>query len=70
MSCSKSRLLVDEGRKVGHTYSQPDLLIAATGLQHGLTVVSRDTGDYARTGVRLFNPWVDAVPAVGANAVD
>jgi toxin FitB len=25
------RLMVEEGRKVGYTYSQPDLIIAATG---------------------------------------
>lgn len=36
----KWRLLVEEGRKTGHTYSQPDLIIAATALHHGLTVVS------------------------------
>ena len=28
----KWRLLVEEGRKTGHTYSQPDLIIAATAL--------------------------------------
>lgn len=55
----KWRLLVEDGRKAGHTFSQPDLIIAATGLQHGLTVVTRDTGDYARARVPLFNPWVD-----------
>ena len=38
------RLLVEEGRKVGHTFTQPDLIIAATGLHHGLTIVTRDTG--------------------------
>lgn len=59
----KWRLLVEEGRKKGHTYSQPDLLIAATALQRGMTVVSRDTADYVRTGVGLFNPWVDEFPA-------
>jgi predicted nucleic acid-binding protein len=51
------RLLVEEGRKTGHTFSQPDLIIAATGLHHGLTVVTRDTGDYAKTRVALFDPW-------------
>lgn len=51
------RLLVEEGRKAGHTFSQPDLIIAATALQHGLTVVTRDTGDYERTRVPLLNPW-------------
>ena len=55
----KWRLLVEEGRKVGHTFSQPDLIIAATALHHGLTVVSRDTADYVRTRVPLINPWVD-----------
>src|SRR5437868_3334843 len=36
----KWRLLVEDGRKVGHTYSQPDLIIAASGLHYGLTVVT------------------------------
>ena len=53
------RLLVEEGRKSGHTYSQPDLIIAATALHHGLTLVSRDVGDFERTRVRLVNPWQD-----------
>ena len=56
----KWRLLVEDGRKAGHTFSQPDLIIAATALQHGLTVVTRDTGDYQRARVPLLNPWVDA----------
>ncbi len=51
------RLLVEEGRKAGHTFAQPDLIIAATALHHGLAVVSRDEGGYARTGVVLVNPW-------------
>lgn len=55
----KWRLLVEDGRKVGHTFSQPDLIIAATALQHGLTVVTRDTGDFKLARVPLLNPWVD-----------
>lgn len=51
------RLLVEEGRRAGHTFSQPDLIIAATALQHGLTVVTRDTADFQRARVPLFNPW-------------
>jgi toxin FitB len=58
----KWRLLVEDGRKTGHTFSQPDLFIAATALHHGLTVVSRDAADYAKARVPLLNPWVDAVP--------
>ncbi len=53
----KWRLLVEEGRKVGHTFSQPDLLIAATALHHGLTVVSRDKSDYEKARVPVINPW-------------
>jgi len=53
----KWRLLVEEGRKSGHTYSQPDLFIAATALHYGVTVVSRDTREYQRAGAAVFNPW-------------
>ena len=56
----KWRLLVEDGRK----FSQPDLFIAATALQHGLTVVSRDVAAYANARVSLFNPWVDPMPRV------
>jgi predicted nucleic acid-binding protein len=53
----KWRLLVEEGRKSGHTYSQPDLMIAATALQHDLIVVSRDASEYRRARVPFLNPW-------------
>lgn len=53
------RLLVEEGRKAGHTFSQPDLFIAATALHHGLTVVTRDTSQFARARVPVHNPWMD-----------
>lgn len=51
------RVLVEEGRKAGHTYSQPDLIIAATALHHGLTVVTRDRGDFEKARVPALNPW-------------
>src|SRR5262249_20669098 len=38
----KWRLLLESGRKSGHSYSHPDLLLAATAQHHGLTVVTRD----------------------------
>ncbi len=56
----KWRLLVEEGRKAGHTFPQPDLIIAATALHHGLAIVSRDEGGYAKTGVTLINPWQES----------
>jgi len=55
----KWRILLDEGRKRGHTFSQPDLIIAATALHHGLTIVSRDTAEYVQAGVPVLNPWTD-----------
>lgn len=56
----KWRLLVEDGRRTGHTYSQPDLMIAATALQYDLTVVSRDTKDHEKAGVPVLNPWLEA----------
>jgi toxin FitB len=32
-------------------------LIAATALVHDLTLVTRNTRDFALTGARLLNPW-------------
>jgi predicted nucleic acid-binding protein len=45
------RLLVEEGRKIGHTFSQPDLIIAATAIEHDLTVVTRDRSGYDKARV-------------------
>ncbi|QGM92926.1 type II toxin-antitoxin system VapC family toxin [Methylocystis rosea] len=53
----KWRLLVEEGRKTRYTFSQPDLIIAATALLHGLTVVTRDTGDFEKARAPVVNPW-------------
>jgi hypothetical protein len=53
------RVMVKEGRKSGHTFSQPDLIIAATAQQHGLTIVSRDTSEYLKARVPVFSPWTD-----------
>ena len=39
--------------------SERDALIAATALEHGLTVVTRNIADFAETGVSLINPWQD-----------
>ena len=34
-----------------------DGLIAATALVHGMTVVTRNTADFAPSGVKTLNPW-------------
>jgi len=53
----KWRLLVEGGRKTGHTFSQPDLMIAATAIHHGLTVVTRDRSEFDQARVPVLNPW-------------
>jgi predicted nucleic acid-binding protein len=35
-----------------------DTLLAATALAHDLTLVTRNTGDVAGTGVAVVNPWL------------
>ena len=56
----KWRLLVEEGRKAGHTFSQPDLIIAATALNSGLIVVTRDAREFRRAGAAVINPWIES----------
>jgi predicted nucleic acid-binding protein len=53
----KWRLLIEDGRKSGHTFSQPDLMIAATALHHALTVVTRDRSEYDIAHVPVLDPW-------------
>jgi predicted nucleic acid-binding protein len=60
------RLLVEQGRKAGHAFSQPDLIIAATAQHHGLTIVSRDVADYQRAYTPVYNPWVDPPPTAAS----
>ena len=31
--------------------------IAATALEHGLTLITRNVGDFESSGVKLINPW-------------
>ena len=46
------------GQLSGHLgHAGADLLIAATALEHGLTVVTRNTGHFEPTGVSVFNPF-------------
>jgi predicted nucleic acid-binding protein len=36
-----------------------DGLLAATAIQHNLTLVTRNGSDFAGTGVPTLNPWID-----------
>ncbi len=51
------RLLIGYGKKTGHTFSQPDLFIAATALSHTLTLVTRNVRDFLPTEIPVLNPW-------------
>ena len=46
------------GRLAAHLCNkQLDLAIAATALEHGLTVVTRNVSDFEPTGVPILNPF-------------
>jgi predicted nucleic acid-binding protein len=51
------RVLVEQGRRSGHTFSQPDLIIAATTLEHGMMLVTRNVKDFSGLDITIFNPW-------------
>ena len=42
---------------IGRPLHVPDGQIAATALEHGLTLVTRNVKDFASLGVTIFNPW-------------
>jgi predicted nucleic acid-binding protein len=50
-------LLTAGAKRKGKPLPVIDGLLAATALHHNLTVVSRNTGDFARAGVAVLNPW-------------
>ena len=44
----------------GRVVSATDGLIAATAIQHGLQVMTRNVSDFEETGAEIINPWEDA----------
>lgn len=45
---------------VGSPLAAFDSIIAATALEHGLTVVTRNVRDFAQSMVPVVNPWSEA----------
>ena len=50
-------LMAAEAKRKGLALSAIDGLLAATALQHNLTIVSRNIRDFASTRVPSLNPW-------------
>lgn len=50
-------LIVAEARRKGKAVPVIEGLLAATALHHNLTIVSRNTLDFATTQVQIVNPW-------------
>ena len=57
VSANAARLWGRLSAKLGHDGA--DLLIAATALSHGATVVTRNVKHFAPTGVQIINPFED-----------
>ena len=66
------RQVVEAGRRRGHTYSEPDVLIAAAALVEQLVVVSRDVREFVEARVPVLNPWtrIFSVPGQRDKTVD
>jgi predicted nucleic acid-binding protein len=50
-------LLSAQAQSKGQPLPTIDSLLAATALQHNLTVVSRNVSDFQIAGLEVINPW-------------
>ncbi len=50
-------LLRAQARMKGRPLSVVDALLAATALEHSLTLVSRNVSDFSVVGLAVLNPW-------------
>jgi tRNA(fMet)-specific endonuclease VapC len=50
-------ILAGECQLKGRPIKVADGLIAATALEHGLTIVTRNVRDFSGLGMSVYNPW-------------
>ena len=55
-------VLAAEAKRCGTVLAVVDGLIAATALEHDLTLLTRNVGDFSGTGVTIVNPWESPLP--------
>ena len=63
------RQLLESGRRRGHTFSQPDLFVAAIAALEELVVVTRDTSEFVAAAVPVLDPWTGTYTPSGGGAV-
>jgi predicted nucleic acid-binding protein len=51
------RVMLELCRKRGHAMAEPDLMLAATAAEHGLTMATRDVAPFQRLGLDVVDPW-------------
>jgi toxin FitB len=49
--------LVAQVSRIGRPFPAVDSMIAATAIQHDLTIVTRNVRDFDQVGVEVLNPW-------------
>jgi len=57
MAAAEWGVIMARGERLGQPISEMDAWIAATAAVHGLTVVTRNVGDFTAHEGKLLNPW-------------